>query len=120
MTQTWLMLAQAEVQVSDVLSAWTSLSPETRDWLILLGVFTILIVALIIWAAFFRKQKRKHRHKHHQPPGWQEPPEEKQPHHRHHHRRRRSDKMPKNPTLAEAGGLPPVRSHQHESHEPPA
>jgi hypothetical protein len=120
MTQTWFMLAQEEVQVSDVLSAWTSMSPETKDRLIMLGVFTVLILALIVWAAFFRKQKRKHHHKHHRPPGWQEPAGEKpQPQHRH-RRRRRSDKLPKNPTLAEAGGLPPVRSHQHELHEPPA
>jgi hypothetical protein len=78
-------------------SALFIVSPTATDWVI----FCIMAVAIgspialiVIWAVFFRKRgthrPRKHR--------------------RHRHMRRQL-----NPTLAETGGLPPVRPQ-----EPPA
>jgi hypothetical protein len=80
---------------------------------ILIGALLAVSLGIFIWAAFFRKRARRPRYQFHQ-----DNPEgsgrrfletwksfrffRKRRHHRHRDRRR-------NPTLAEAGGLPPVR-----------
>jgi hypothetical protein len=73
----------------------TPLSAQALDFFIVGG--SILLVALLtfIWALFFRKsgkRRRKHRH-------------------------RRHSRL--NPTLAETGGLPPIREEIKSSAEPP-
>ncbi|HEV2394629.1 MAG TPA: hypothetical protein VG146_19935 [Verrucomicrobiae bacterium] len=95
-----------------------------RDILIILGVLVVLTVLVLIWAAYFRKRDRDHSHHHHHhhrhqedsaepaaasdsPPS--EPGEASGRHHRR-RRRRRREHRPRNPTLAETGGLPPLRS----------
>lgn len=97
----------------------TGVDPAWRDWLIVAGVLMVLTGALLVWATFIRKKpaRRKRRHHHHH-------------HHRHsesgnasaqtvsashregrsRRRRRRREHRPRNPTLAETGGLPPIRS----------
>ena len=95
-----------------------------REILLVLGCLAVVSVALLLWAAYIRKRKRHssgHRSHHFSrtTPGigtsgagekGSEPRRR-----RHRHRRRRSSHYPLNPTLAQTGGLPPVRRD-----EPPA
>lgn len=77
----------------------------------------ILVGAVFVWAAFIRKPSRPHHHHHRH--HWRRPkPAESETaessrslglFRRKRHRRRRKNR-PANPTLAETGGLPPVRS----------
>jgi Ca2+/H+ antiporter len=103
----------------------TGLLPETaqksrgmNEWLILLGALAVVTCLVFVWAVFFRHRLRRHHH-----------------HHARHHshdrtassgsggggeslstsdkrrsRRRKKEHRPRNPTLAETGGLPPARS----------
>jgi hypothetical protein len=90
---------------------------DYRLWVIL-GTYVVMTAVVFIWAAFFRKRGRRHRsHKpRHTPSPAADPPPE-----RHHHgwwrlfrrrHRRRRRKSQRNPTLAEARGLPPVRPEE--------
>src|ERR1041384_8169943 len=96
-------------------------SSRSGLWQALTIVIAFLSVSLVafIWAAFFPRQGRPHRQHHHshQPP---EPPpqnngqaaahdEKKNSSGSRRRRLRRREHRPRNPTLAEAGGLPPVR-----------
>jgi len=66
-----------------------------------------LLAALIIWAVFFRKSEGRRERGRILDSEGVEPVELS---HRSRRRRRRREKhRPRNPTLAEAGGLPPVR-----------
>jgi FtsZ-interacting cell division protein ZipA len=105
-----------------------------RDILLILGVGLALAIILIFWAQrYVRQSKKRPRHRHHHRPSapaastptsdGAEAPEpgnhptqasSKQPDRQHHHRRRRRrrrDHRSRNPSLAEAGGLPPRRSN---------
>lgn len=110
-------------------STWTVLS----DLMLIVGAGLGIAALLIVWVLYARKRRlsnhhHQHRqyHQHHQH-GHQErssaparPPEpvreeesddsDQRQHHHHRRRRvRRRDHRPRNPTLAETGGLPPVR-----------
>lgn len=72
-----------------------------------LGVFIALY--------FFKKKKRRRHHREHHflhRPAEKEVAEDKSKHHRKHRRR---SKPPINPTLAQTGGLPPVRDEDSSS-----
>jgi len=76
--------------------------------ILLLGPLVIAFGA-VVWAAFIRKAKRRRRRSH-RPHTWELDPKAR--HGRHHSGGRRGSRQkqpPMNPTLAEAGGLPPVR-----------
>ena len=76
-----------------------------REWLILLGVILVLTVIIAGWIVKTSKRRRRHERHYSYPksPG----PET---HHEHRHRRRRRrEHRPMNPTLAQTGGLPPIR-----------
>jgi hypothetical protein len=110
----FIWLAQEE----ETLSIQELLNDVRIDFrhLALIGSILLVSLGVFVWAAFFRKPKRhRHRHPHRHPaPAPMTPPRER---HRsgwrffrkHHHRRRRKER-PRNPTLAEVGGLPPVRT----------
>lgn len=93
---------------------------------VVISVF-VIIIAAFIWAACFRKRSRRHHryHRHHRRHHWTLPKEEREkaavedsggfrlfPKRRHRRLRR---KRFANPTLAETGGLPPMRSGDSES-----
>jgi hypothetical protein len=69
------------------------LSPEMVDLLIMTGAILLVAIGALIWAFFIRKRGPRRRRKS-----------------RHHHEQR----LP-NPTLAQSGGLPPVRSEEKPS-----
>ncbi len=83
-----------------------------RD-IVLIGAAVIaLSVVLLFWARRYVQHSRHHRHEHRS----STLPDERPPthhHHRHRHRHRhRQHSQPagtRNPTLAETGGLPPIR-----------
>ncbi len=100
------------------------LNPRTGETLILLGVLSLVIVALLIWAALIRKRHgghhhhHRHHHHHHHRHNRQPVPAEGAaaptsadpiPDRRERRRHRRREHRPLNPTLAETGGLPPIR-----------
>ncbi len=111
----------ASLSLSQALDRWHNLDPRKREMLIGFGavaVMTLFLVGLLLM------QTREGRHHHHH-------------HHSHDHdeaaasaaqngdesgqtrrkwRRRRRSHRPRNPTLAETGGLPPLRSQA----EPPS
>jgi len=111
-----LCLADAElVSIEDVLPKtwWDS------GFLIVVGSLLAVTLAVFIWAAFIRKpgspsRSHSHKHSHWHPPA--SAPEAKPERSRSgwffsrkRHRKRRQER-PRNPTLAEAGGLPPIRT----------
>jgi len=115
----FVFLAQAGSDPTLAWYRWTN--PAFRELVYIVAAIAGITLVLLIWAAFIRRKSRRH-HSHH--------------HHHHHHepkpaeatgvtsneeepaqpgrrrRRRRSNHRhrPRNPTLAETGGLPPVRS----------
>jgi hypothetical protein len=113
MIAAFLWLAQEEVPMT----MEEMFKAMTIDYRHLVTFGSVLLVSLggFIWAAFFRKpRRRRHHHSHRHSPG---PMPETRPEsrkigwwlfskRRRHRRRQRS----RNPTLAEAGGPPPVRT----------
>ncbi|MGB8369770.1 MAG: hypothetical protein ACLPYZ_08175 [Limisphaerales bacterium] len=82
--------------MDDALPAMGRMSPAWVDFFILTGAFALVGIGALIWILFFRKpgrrrRKRRHRHEHLSP----------------------------NPTLAQNGGLPPVRQEERPSRRPP-
>jgi hypothetical protein len=71
------------------------MSPGWVDFFILTGAFALVGIGALIWIFFFRKpgRRRKHRHRH--------------------------ERCSSNPTLAQNGGLPPVRHEEKPSRRPP-
>lgn len=122
MTTIWPLLAQT-ILPSDVLpdsGRWMGMT--LKEVLEVLGAVALVSALIFLWAIYLRKKPRTHSHHHH---------------HHHHHspsseetleslnssdseesgerryrrkRRRRREHRPRNPTLAETGGLPPLRS----------
>jgi hypothetical protein len=74
-------------------------APGLEDFFIVMGAIMLAALTALIWLAFFRK-KHTHLHKHR---------------HRHRHhgkKRKRREHRPLNPTLAQTGGLPPIRTEE--------
>lgn len=106
----WL-LAAGEPPIFPIPPSGTGISTEV---LTVLGAVGAIVVGFLIWALFIRKRPDGVE-------GWgpsrskyRAPTEAAQSsggeEHRRRHRRRRREHRPMNPTLAETGGLPPVRS----------
>lgn len=80
-----------------------------RSRLITFGAYAFVMLVILVWVFFFRKQKRKRRHGHKpKPPNW-ELSDAQTARRGHRHRRRHTDGLPRNPSRAESGGLPPRR-----------
>jgi len=83
--------------MDDALPAVGWMTPVWVDFFIMTGAFALVGIGVLIWIFFFRKpgrRRRKHRHRH----------EHRSP----------------NPTLAQSGGLPPVRQEEKPSPRPPS
>ena len=87
--------------------------------MILIGVLLLLTTLLLLWAAFIRKRRRRQRlhhysHRHSAGAAPAEAPNDLPAGRRKHRkwRHRRREHRPRNPTLAETGGLPPFRSDE--------
>jgi len=71
------------------------LTPEWIDFFIMLGSFLLVAAGALIWLFFIRKPGKRRR---------------KRRHHQEHH-------LP-NPTLAQSGGLPPIRKEEKPPRQP--
>ena len=108
---------------TDLLPHVSRFSPGWVDFWILLGA--ILAVALLVfyWAVAIRKQKHrihKHRHHHRPRPGYREQIKEVANGIRQRRRKHGHEHRPLNPTLAQTGGLPPLREADQPPPPPPA
>jgi hypothetical protein len=99
---------------------WLNMQGETGYVLITLLLLALIVLAVFIWAAFVRDPgRRRHHHHRHHSATWEQPANDgKREHHR--HRRKHARDLPRNPTLAETRGLPPVRPQPPEPPAPPA
>ncbi|PYI83220.1 MAG: hypothetical protein DME26_15440 [Verrucomicrobia bacterium] len=106
-----VFLAQLETVFAEKPSK--SYSYGVREILIVIGIALALSAGLFIWAAFWRKRKRAHSSSQHRqqdlPPGGEPSESSHKRHKRRHRKASHPDKRPRNPTLAETGGLPPAR-----------
>jgi hypothetical protein len=82
--------------MDNALPAIGRMTPEWVNFFIMTSTFALVGIGMLIWVFFFRKPERQRR-KHH---------------HRHEHRS-------SNPTLAQNGGLPPVRQEEKPFSRPP-
>jgi ABC-type nickel/cobalt efflux system permease component RcnA len=83
---------------------------QVSSYVYLLAAVLAAGLVALIWAVFLRraKRRRKHGHHHHR---WETEPDSRRSPHRHKHSSRDAARkeLPLNPTLADVGGLPPVR-----------
>ncbi|HEX4644222.1 MAG TPA: hypothetical protein VH598_01295, partial [Verrucomicrobiae bacterium] len=96
--------------------AWVA--PELRSRLIMVLAILIAISIPVIWAVYFRKKPRHRKHHHHHVPSVSAEPgavTESPARFKRRKKRRRSSHPNRalNPTLAETGGLPPIRGKDH-------
>jgi type VI protein secretion system component VasK len=114
----------AEVAPEDLPGANGWPADARIDVFVVVGALALIVVLVLIWAVAIRKPRRRHhhhRHHHHHAPEQrgvnpdadlteQDGQDEKSAETR--RRRRRHEHRPRNPTLAETGGLPPIRSEK--------
>ncbi|HZV35788.1 MAG TPA: hypothetical protein VFB72_14530 [Verrucomicrobiae bacterium] len=117
MNRLLLILAQADPSDFDGVEEQYFNSPLWHETLAICGtLLAASIIAVLLGAYFFKQKKRRRRyHHHHQHNESQKTPtaQPKTPVHTHESRRsrrRRRSERPMNPTLAQTGGLPPVRN----------
>jgi hypothetical protein len=106
-----------------VLIAQSQMSAGWFDFLILLGAMVVVALIVLLWALLARKKEMpRHKHRHHRDSyrerfqkNAREIKQLIQP-----RQRRHGEHHPLNPTLAETGGLPPVREEEKSQGLPPA
>ena len=95
------------------LPAVEAMSPGMKQFLIVLGAVLLVSSAVLLWAWLIRKRRRsgRKRRRHHRSIAETTAVgiKEVQQIINKRKRRRRRERRPRNPTLAETGGLPPVR-----------
>jgi hypothetical protein len=108
----------AEMDFSDVVAGWQTMDDSTRQTLLVFGAILLTAVVAWAWVIFARRRRRQHHSHHHShrhshatadAPARPAPPAAEPPVRRRKLRHRRSHR-PRNPTLAETGGLPPIRA----------
>jgi hypothetical protein len=112
-----------DILPTDVIpGAWRWMGLTFKELLLLLGAVGFVTLLVVLWAVYLRKRPRQHQHHHHHhhshsspaalsssENGEPDPGEEKRYRRK---RRRRREHRPRNPTLAETGGLPPLRAER--------
>ena len=116
-------LAQNIIPTDVLPESWHWMGLTLRELLTVLGAVGLVTLPVILWAVYLRKGpgRRSHRHHHHHQSrevttsseSPEDPDGDSSAEKRYRRkRRRRRDHRPRNPTLAETGGLPPVRSER--------
>jgi hypothetical protein len=129
-TLNWSPLVLADVEIQDFVPVKPGYA--LREVAIICGAALLVTLPVVLWAVFLRKRRRRHHHHHHHvqrraaansvdaalldDSDSTVEAEEPSPKNRRRiwKRRRRREHRPLNPTLAQTGGLPPVRT------QPPA
>jgi len=87
-----------------------------KDVLVIIATGLVLGLLLLLWARHYVKRKKHHHHHDrkvvsHSLPAVSEQDDEEEPHHHGRRRRkRRREHRPRNPSLAETGGLPTTKT----------
>ena len=114
-----IMFAQDAVDINTLLAAMRKSDPATTERILVFGAIGLVTLLLVLWALFLRRRRRRrreHHHSHHhsstsaevvEAPKGQDAPA--RPYKRRRRRRSGRSHRPRNPTLAETGGLPPIR-----------
>ena len=98
--------------------------PALKEWGILLGAILVIATVVILWIVFSgksrrhaarREERRQRRRAFRRAAAEAEQRSEKSSG----RRRRRRHHRPRNPTLAETGGLPPIRGDNQQPQVPP-
>ena len=110
---------QTAVDTDQLLASYRSLDPSTRERLMIFGAIGLVTLLVVLWALFIRRRRRRrrdHHHTHHHSSAPAEvveapkaPDAPDRPYKRRRRRRSGHSHRPRNPTLAETGGLPPIR-----------
>jgi uncharacterized membrane protein len=109
----------ADVELEDVLATWRSMNSSALGGMVLFCAIGFVVLLVMVWAVFFRRKKHRRRsHRHSQRHSYTatespeaqaaEPAVSSEREGRRSRRSRRRHRV-RNPTLAETGGLPPVR-----------
>jgi hypothetical protein len=107
---------------TDLLPPVSRFSPGWVDFFIFLGAIILVAALIFYWAFAIRKRKnriRKYRHHHHHRPGYREQLKKVADEIRQRRSGRRHEHRRINPTLAETGGLPPLREADKPPPPPP-
>ena len=119
-----LPILLADETTDAVLQSWRMSDPATRERLLIFGALGLVTLLILFWAVFLRKRRRRRQEHHHssKPAEVAQAPAEEDvasPSGKR-RRRRRSGRShrPRNPTLAETGGLPPIRLESPPESEP--
>jgi hypothetical protein len=97
-----------------IVRRWQTMTPAVRDRVMILSALAFVTLLLVIWAVIFRKRKpdsHSHRHSYDYPRA-NEGDADAKSHKRRKWRRQRRPHRPLNPTLAQTGGLPPIRPNE--------
>jgi hypothetical protein len=86
------------------------LGMRAQDILLIIAITLAIGVALIVWALYFRKPKGEHSSRTYKSRPYIEEREDGTIRKRKKHKRLRRHHRQRNPTLAEVGGLPPIKS----------
>jgi len=120
-------LAQNLLPTEVLPGSWHWMGLTLKELLTMLGAVALVTLLLILWAVYIRKAPRRHSHRHHHHHDEQhdsedlnnssslpeDPDSEGLGEKRYRRkRRRRREHRARNPTLAETGGLPPLRSER--------
>jgi hypothetical protein len=118
----------ADEQTDAVLQSWRFASPSTRDAILIFGAIGLVTLLTVLWALFLRRRRRRRRSHHHSHEQSVEPAELTKtpvaesvpppPPSQHRRRRGRRRHRSRNPTLAETGGLPPIRPESPPESQP--
>jgi hypothetical protein len=117
---TTIPILLADEVTAAVATSWRMSDPAVRERILIFGAIGLVTFLILLWAVFIRKKRRRrhdHYHSQHHASGPAEagetPAREDVPAPREKRRRRRRSghkHHPRNPTLAETGGLPPIRT----------
>jgi hypothetical protein len=102
------------IGLDEVVRRWRTMTPAARDPIIILGALAFVTLLVVIWVVVFRKRKpdsNSHRHSYDYPRA-DEGDADAKSHKRRKWRRQRRPHRPLNPTLAQTGGLPPIRPNE--------
>jgi hypothetical protein len=97
---------------------------SVRDMILVIGISVIMANLLFLWAYFGRRNRRRQLGMYSRALYKTEKGGSDSGHHRHRHRHKRKHNhpanLPRNPSLAEAGGLPPLRNEEPPPPKPAA
>lgn len=112
-----LMMAlttDVDLQGPSIFDTWNSGASGFRQTMIIIGAILLVAVAVLLWAVYIRKPRLAKHHGRDSERGMlltddeMKSRQQSRPHRKHRRRRSRS----RNPTLAETGGLPPIRNDE--------